>query len=195
MLNYGAAAQDYFGYKTDDLMDAGLTNEQKALVMAYDANLFTGAVAADPAKTGSFVKTAAGFSRRKATVSFDGAFSINFYFTPDAAVNGDVTFYYWTAENYAAADTLTAENASGTAAMVAADGIYWAEVTNIAAKRLDNTYYVAGVYEDEAGNTYCTGIIAYSLSKYCLNNANGNMGSLAQATAMYGYYADSYFNS
>jgi hypothetical protein len=36
---------------------------------------------------------------------------------------------------------------------------------------------------------------AYCLSKYCMNNANGNMGSLAQATAMYGYYADSYFNS
>ena len=39
----------------------------------------------------------------------------------------------------------------------------------------------------------CTGIIAYSLSRYCLNNANGTMGELAQNTAMYGYYAAQYF--
>ena len=54
-------------------------------------------------------------------------------------------------------------------------------------------YYVAAVYTDAAGNTHCTGVIAYSLSKYCMNNANGKMGALAQATAMYGYYAAAYF--
>ena len=48
---------------------------------------------------------------------------------------------------------------------------------------------------DAEGNTHCTGVIAYSLSKYCLNNANGNMGALAQATAMYGYYAAQYFTN
>ena len=63
----------------------------------------------------------------------------------------------------------------------------------IAAKMLDQTYYVAGVYTDANGNTYSTGVVAYSLSKYCMNNAYGNMGALAQATAMYGYYADQYF--
>jgi hypothetical protein len=31
MLNYGAAAQNYFGYRTDDLMNADLTQAQKAL--------------------------------------------------------------------------------------------------------------------------------------------------------------------
>jgi hypothetical protein len=54
---------------------------------------------------------------------------------------------------------------------------------------------VAGVYTDEAGNEYCTGIIAYSLSKYCMNQADGSsMGELAQATAIYGYYADLHLN-
>ena len=65
-------------------------------------------------------------------------------------------------------------------------GTYWGQVSGIAAKNLDDTYYVAGVYTDPEGNSYCTGVIAYSLSRYCLNNAkDGNtMQELAAATAM-----------
>jgi hypothetical protein len=76
-------------------------------------------------------------------------------------------------------------------------GAYWGQVQGIAAKALDDTYYVAGVYTDENGNTQCTGVIAYSLSKYCLNNAKPgkDMQALAAATAMYGYYADLYFTN
>ena len=72
-------------------------------------------------------------------------------------------------------------------------GVYWGQVKGIAAKQLDMTYYVAGVYTDAEGNTHRTGVIAYSLSTYCMRHANGNMGQLAQATAMYGYYAENYF--
>jgi hypothetical protein len=75
----------------------------------------------------------------------------------------------------------------------AENGSYWANVTGIAAKQLDETCYVAGIYTDTDGNTQCTGVIAYSLSKYCMNNASGSMGGLAQAAAMYGYYAKCYF--
>jgi hypothetical protein len=131
-------------------------------------------------------------------VSFDGAFAINYYFTANAEVAGDVTFYYWTADAYANAETLTAENASGTAVMaVSSNGAYWAQVSGIAAKHIDDTYYVAAVYADAAGNNYCTGVIAYSLSTYCVKNAvEGNaMQALAEATAMYGYYAKVYFGN
>jgi hypothetical protein len=189
MLNYGAAAQGYFKYNTDNLMNNELTAAQKALNISYDESLFTNAVAATAAKSKNFTKTTTGFSKRTATVSFEGAFVINYYFTPSAAVKGNMTFYYWTPEAYASVTTLTKNNASGTCAMVENNGVYFAEVTGIPAKALDQTYYVAGVYTDASGNTYCTGVIAYSLSKYCINNANGNMGELAKATAMYGYYA------
>jgi hypothetical protein len=73
------------------------------------------------------------------------------------------------------------------------NGNYFAPISGIAPKDVDKTFYVAGVYTDDQGNTCCTGVIAYSLSRYCLNNAYGSMGDLAQATAMYGYYADQYF--
>jgi hypothetical protein len=195
MLNYGAAAQQYFGYKTDALMNAELTAEQKALASDYSADLFAGAVKADGAKIGAFTKTD-GFATRSASVSFDGAFAINYYFAPNAKMNGDMTFYYWSAEDYANADVLTAENATGTSVMELTDnGSYWANITGIAAKQLDETFYVAAVYADADGNTYCTGVIAYSLSTYCMKNAvEGNaMKQLAEATAVYGYHASVYF--
>jgi hypothetical protein len=198
MLNYGAAAQEYFGYNTDSLMNAELTDEQKALVIPYDKTLFTGAVEADESKLGAFAAIATGFSEKTATVSLESAFSVNYYFTPNATVDRDMTLYIWTPEAYAAADTLTADNASKTVTMVAgSEGSYWGQVSNIAAKGLDDTYYVAGVYTDADGNTYCTGVIAYSVSQYCLNKAvDGNkMQQLAGATAMYGYYAKQYFTN
>ena len=196
MLNYGAAAQNYFGYRTDDLMNASLTAAQQALVIPYDASLFKGAIAADASKTTNFPKNTDAFSLRSATVSFEGAFAINYYFAPSNTIVGDMTLYYWTPADYAAASKLTTANATGTMNMVASgDGSYWGQVSGIAAKHLDETYYVAGVYKDASGNTYCTGIIAYSLSRYCLNNAKPgkDMQELAANTAMYGYYADAYF--
>jgi hypothetical protein len=198
MLNYGAAAQSYFGYNTDSLMNAELTAAQKALVIPYDKTLFTGAVAAASSKTTNFAATSTGFSKKSVTVSFEGAFCVNYYFTPNATVYGDMTLYYWTPEDYAKTTKLTTSNASGSMTMVAgSDGRYWGQVSGIAAKSLDDTYYVVGVYKNAAGKTYRTGVIPYSLSKYCIGKAvDGNvMQELAAATAMYGYYAEQFFTT
>ena len=195
MLNYGAAAQNYFGYKTDDLMNASLTDEQRSMVVAYDRALFAGATPVDSSKVGNFAKTDIGFGGRSATVSFEGAFAINYYFVPNAPVDGDITFCYWDADAYAGAETLMPSNASGKMIMTASgDGSYWAEVTGIAAKQLDDTYYVAAFYTSDF-EVCCTGVIPYSLSKYCMNNAvDGNsMQELAAYTAVYGYHAKTYF--
>ncbi len=195
MLNYGAAAQEFFGYRTDDLMNAGLTDDQKALVAAYDESLFDGAVKAGPGKVGGFVRTE-GFSGMSISVSFEGAFAINYYCAPNAAMAGDLKLYVWDSMDFICASQLTAGNASAVITMEnQSDSVYWGQVSGIAAKNLDDTYYVAGVYTDADGIIHCTGVIAYSLSKYCMNNAFGNMGSLAQATAMYGYYAAQYFGN
>ena len=194
MLNYGAAAQEFFGYRTDDLMNAGLTAEQQALVAEYDAALFAGAIPADASKTVNFAQTATGFAGCSASVSFEGAFAINYYFTPSETVAGDMKLYVWNAEAYEAAEVLTADNATVMTMEITGDK-YFAPISGIAPKKLDKTIYVAGVYEDANGNTYCTGVIAYSLSRYCMNNAKPGkpMQTLAAATAMYGYYANNYF--
>jgi hypothetical protein len=197
MLNYGTAAQNYFSYNAASPMNAVLTADQKALVRAYDAGLFTGAVAASNSKIGSFAATTSGFSKKTATVSFEGAMTINYYFTPSATVSGSMMLYVWTPETYASVGTLTASNASEVIKMVnAGDGRYWADLDGIPAKALDETYYVSAVYTDASGNRYCTGVVAYSLSKYCINNAKDGkaMQELAAAAAMYGYYAEAFFS-
>ena len=190
MLNYGAAAQEYFGYKTDALMNASLTAEQQALVQAYDSSMVQNVVKADASKVGSFVMNG-GYSNIFPTVSFEGAFAINFYFTPNNAVDDDLTFYFWDAATYNSVDVLTVDNATVVQPM-AQDGSNWgAAVSGIAAKAIDETVYVAAIYTSN-GVEYPTGIVAYSLGNYCKTLAsNGN--AFGAATAVYGFYAKAYF--
>ena len=190
MLNYGAAAQEYFDYKTDSLMNASLTAAQQALVAAYDESMVADVVKADTKKAGSFVMNG-GYSNIYPTVSFEGAFSINYYFIPNKTVDKALTFYYWDSETYNSVSTLTPENATGTITMKQ-DGSNWgAAVEGIAAKSIDETIYVAGIYTS-GGVSYPTSVISYSLGKYCETIA-ANGEAFGAATAVYGYYAKAYF--
>ena len=194
MLNYGAAAQTYFDYRTDELMNAFLTAEQQALVSGFDAEMVTPVVSVDANKLGQFVRNG-GYTDMRPAVAFEGAFAINYYFTPANTPDNGVTLYYWDLDAYNNADVLTAENATGIIAMNAGDnGVYTGAVTGIPAKYIDRTVFVAGVYSI-GDQTYCTGVIAYSLGRYCLNFTSGgsDMAPFAQATVVYGHYTKAYF--
>lgn len=196
MLNYGAAAQSYFGYRTDSLMNSFLTAEQQALISGYNSSMVSPVVTVSNSKIGGFVRTG-GFSDMHPAVAFEGAFAINYYFTPSMATDSGMTLYYWDLETYSNVGVLTTQNATGSVKMdVDADGVYTAAVTGISAKQIDQTIFVAGVYQS-GGKVYCTGVIAYSLGRYCLNfTSNGSaMQPFAQATVIYGYYAKAYFAS
>jgi hypothetical protein len=81
--------------------------------------------------------------------------------------------------------------------MTATNGQYWGEVAGIAAKDMDKTYYVSCVFKHN-GSYVTTGIIPYSLGKYCEGKAAASgdaQQAFAQATAVYGYYAKGYFAS
>ena len=196
MVNYGAEAQLYFGYNTDSLMNSFLTAEQQALVAAYDESMIASVVSADSAKTAAFPKTTGAF-KVSTSVSFDGAFSVNYYFTPGFAIDGDMTLYYWDAATYASADALTKDNATSVMTMTLAGSEYWGVVAGIAAKEIDQTIYVAAVYESN-GVEYTSGVTAYSLGHYCKTQAakeTSAMKDFAAATGVYGYYAKQYFAS
>ena len=197
MLNYGAAAQTHFDYKVDNLMNAFLTAEQQALVSDYSADMVNGLVAVDSNKVGSFNRISGGYSALAPAVSFEGAFSINYYFTPAKAMDGELKLYYWTLDDYNAADLLTAENATGVIVMeeTSVAGRYVGAVEGIAAKQIDETVFVAGVYECD-GVSYSTGVLAYSLAAYCqdrIAKGTATMQEFARATVVYGYYAQAYF--
>ena len=198
MLNYGAAAQEYFGYRTEKLMNDGLTREQKALVETYRSDMVDGLLTVDAAKAGVFGQNLGGFRRKSPAVSFDGAFAIHYFMTPSNIVDGDLMMYYWTQSDLQKADVLTAENATGVLTMDAnvAD-TYCAAITGIAAKQIDETVAVACIYRS-GGVTYSTGVLPYSLGTYCKNMAQNDASGaqeLAAATAVYGYYAENYFGN
>jgi len=191
MLKYGEAARNYFG-GVQTLGDL-ITEEVSGLVTDYRTDLLETVGKPDASKAGYFAATATGFTKKAPAVSFDGAFAINYFFTPSAAVQGNMTLYYWNAEDYEGAEELSAQNATGSMVMTPGDR-YTAAITDIAAKDMDSTYYVAVVYQSN-GQTYCSGVLAYSLATYCKSKAtaDGSISDLAKATAVYGYHAKQLF--
>ena len=195
MLNYGAAAQTYFSYKPYSLANVSLTSEQKSMISSYAASMVPASNKADSSKTGIFANNG-GFSKRIPAVSFGSAFCVEYFFTPAYTPSGNMTMYYWTQADYDAATTLQPSNATGRIQMTPGDdGSYHCSITGIAAKDLNQTIYVAGGYKS-GSTSYCTGILPYSIGTYCASQVSkaGEAKDLAAATAVYGYYANAYFN-
>ena len=196
MLNYGTEAQLYFDYQTDSLVNAQMTAEDHARVKTYSSDMVSTITAVPSEKQGDFLNSG-DYSSRYATVSFEGAFLINFYFEPKETVNGEMRLVYWTLDAFASENILTMENASGSVLMSNTDGVFGAAIDDIAAKDLNIAVYVAGIYTDEQGQIHPTGVLGYSIGAYCASKASGGEGTqgpLARATAVYGYHADAYFN-
>ncbi len=198
LMNYGTQAQQFFGHNTDSLMNSFLTSGQQALISTYSSSMMSDVVLPDSSKTGAFVRSLDGFTALAPTVSLDGALSINYYFTTAFMPEGIMTMYYWTAEDYAAAEALSVTNASG-AMVMEQTGIanqFCGTVSGIAAKDMGDTVYVVGVYECD-GVTYTTGVLGYHVGSYFQNVAASteSTNALAAAAAVYGYYAEKYFGT
>jgi len=194
MLNYGAAAQMFFGYNTDNLVNAFLTEEQKALPEQYRDDMVNTVPVVAAEKQGIFANNK-GFSKRMPAVSFEGAFEINYFFTPAYAPVDGITLYYWTEADFDANEVLTADNATGS---IRLEGTgteqYRSDIGGIAAKSLSENIYVAAIYSDGT-TTWTSGVLGYSIGAYCgrLAAKGGAMADLAMATAVYGYHAKQYF--
>ena len=196
MLNYGAEAQLYFGHNTGTLANSTLTADQKALPSAYNSSMVSAVPAASTAKQGIFANNS-GFSKRMPAISFEGAFCINYFFTPNYAPTGGITLYYWNAEDYTSASTLTTANATGSLKLSGSGtGEYRGDIVGIAAKSLSDAVYVAAVYQS-GGTTWTSGALGYSIGAYCGSQSSkgGDIAGLAEATAVYGYHARQYFGT
>jgi hypothetical protein len=195
MLNYGAQAQLYFGHNTGNLANNALTAAQLALPVAYHSGMVSSVPVASATKQGSFANNS-GFSKRYPAISFEGAFCINYFFTPNYAPVGGITLYYWNAADYAANSVLTAANATGSLKMNGSGtSEYRGDITGIAAKEISEAVYVAASYKDASGKTWTSGVLGYSIGAYCSSQASkaADITELAKATAVYGYHAKQYF--
>jgi hypothetical protein len=194
MLNYGAEAQLFFGHNTSALANSSLTAAQKALPVTYSASMISAVSAPSLTKQGAFANNS-GYASRKPAISFEGAFCINYFFTPKHTPEGEVTLYYWNAADYRDASVLTVDNASGSLKMSGSEtGEYRGDITGIPAKSLSEAVYVAAVYKN-GGTTWTSGVLGYSIGVYCAKQAasGGDIAALAKATAVYGYHAKAYF--
>ena len=194
MLQYGAQAQLYFGHNTGNLANANLTADQLALPEAYRADMVATVPAVSATKQGSFANNQ-GFASSKPAISFEGAFCINYFFTPNYEPDSGITLYYWNAEDYNANSVLTTSNATGFIKLVDdGTGEYRGDLTGIAAKAISEAIYVAAAYKN-GGTVWTSGVLGYSIGAYCSGQASkGNaISNLAMATAVYGYHAKQYF--
>ena len=194
MLNYGAAAQMFFGYNTDNLVNTFLTEEQKALPEQYRDDMANAVPVVAAEKQGIFANNK-GFNKRTPAVSFEGAFEINYFFTPAYAPVDGITLYYWTEADFEANEVLTVDNATGSLKLEGTGTEqYRGDIGGIAAKNLSENIYVAAVYSDGT-TTWTSGVLGYSISAYCgrLATNGGTIADLAMATAVYGYHAKAYF--
>ena len=194
MLNYGAEAQLYFGHNTSALANAPLTAEQKALPAAYNSGMVSAVPSAPADKQGIFANNQ-GFASKKPAISFEGAFCINYFFTPNYAPDSGITMYYWSAEDYNANSVLTTSNATGKIKLEGSGtGQYQGDIEGIAAKELSSAVYVACAYKS-GGTVWTSGVLGYSIGAYCSSQASKGtaISNLAMATAVYGYHAKQYF--
>jgi hypothetical protein len=142
-------------------------------------------------------KSNGGFSAGYPSVSFDGAFSINYYLTPKKAVESRMTLYCWDLNTHNSVSALTEANATAKVTMAPATNPaeYFANYTGIAAKQIDETVFVAGVYTS-GGVRYSSPVLSYSLSAYCADQiakGSATMQDFAKATVVYGDAAKTYF--
>ena len=194
MLNYGAEAQLYFGHNTGSLANATLTADQKALPAAYHSGMVGAVPSTSATKQGIFANNQ-GFASRKPAISFEGAFCINYFFTPKYTPDNGITLYYWNEADYNANSVLSTSNATGKFKLEGSGtGEYRGDITGIAAKELSGAVFVAAVYKN-GGTVWTSGVLGYSIGAYCSSQASkgGTIADLAKATAVYGYHAKAYF--
>ena len=196
LLNYGAAAQVHFNYNVDNLMNADLTDEQKA--MNWDGTLVRSDWAIPEGKEGDLTR-AAEISTRGAYLSLEGTIDVNFYSMADAEIV-KAEMLLWNEADYNAADVLSEENASQIANMSKNESKnrYEYKYEGIAAKEMFFPIYGCAKFTDVNGNVYYSGVVAYCAERAAYvgqNDVDANLADLYKRIAIYGDAARTYFGN
>ncbi|MBR4077511.1 MAG: hypothetical protein IKK17_02790 [Oscillospiraceae bacterium] len=219
ILHYGSAAQNYFGYKPDALVNADMGSyvergwiDADLLNMNWDEKFLIPLVkpTEDMAQNFAASGTLPAVSK---SLLLEGAISVNYYatFGEDAGVFADaenVIMCFWTAEDYVKllgkGTPMSAENASYTVKpeMVYSDEHGWEyKVTSqsIPAACWGDSVYSALCVTDSEGVEHCSGIITYSPARFAYNKLNdeeqSSIDELVKWMTIYCDRAKTYFNN
>jgi len=223
MLNYGAAAQVQFGYKTNDLVNASLQYwvdqgqlSADAVALTWDSSLLDTPADASAAMATNFAQNNA--KRTAASLSLQSMVQPKLTFAYNLVdgkgtqlpSGGSLTFYYWSGADYAALESqgtaLTRANATYTLSGKAITENYTdkygyeyaAYFAGIPAKELGNAMYVAAVFTLADGTEYCSGVTVYSPEVYVANQlkkttVSENTKDLLKWMTVYGEAAKNYY--
>ena len=197
LVNYGAAAQEQFNYKTDSLMNAFLTDEQKALVSFDAAHIET--MESDRSK----IKFTSDFTLSSLThplvLENNVWLKYKFKLPSNVVTNAaEMKLVYWSEAQYNSVEELTLANASGTDALEVNGSYYTAEIEGIAAKRMGNTYYACVYVKYADGTEHYSNVDIFSIHYYANVMISGNydakLQNLCKWIVEYSYQAKTYFN-
>lgn len=203
MLNYGAAAQVYFDYKTDSLMNASAIVDAQGrnimdLVMPFDDSVIDARLASNTSQYGEFTNKSSLISGGVYSLSLLGAISLNSKnLTYDPTGVTEAGFFVWSHEAYASGETLTKENATMKIVSDVIDGTLEGSVTGIPASAMCDTFVIVP-YIVKDGVYHYRGLSRISVDYYgqLLLAGDGYTEiekNLARCMLVYGEHAENYF--
>ena len=165
MLNFGAAAQNEFDYRTDALANSNMSATMAAKATKDNVSLSNGMKLYDDGLSSDKVII------KSASLSLDNEININFY----AEIKGDIKkAELLIFDEYTAGGVYDKNTASKRTDMVPHEDMYAGFITGIAAKSMRDLYYARVYVQFEDGTEAYSGIGQYSVESYAWQVRNGS---------------------
>ena len=199
MLDYGAAAQLYFGYNTEDLANNIDQTYLDTYRTKYSASMLQAVTAADSSVVGDWSRDRVNCHNVIGSLILKGIITNNFSFKFTEEIMGNIDTahcLFWDAATYAQlkADgaSFSESNAMLNLELVKdpADGYLKAGYNKTAVKNLGDTLYVCAVVTTTDGSTYRSGIISYSGHAYIKNKVGATDEKLVDLVKCLTVYSD-----
>lgn len=201
MLAYGTAAQKYFDYNLNALVDSGL--DLTPYSIEYNENMLDALDRPTAEKANTLTGTRQGVGNATVTLSLEAAIVIDFVSQISVPNIDKVQLLVWNEEDYANAETLAYEAGTYTYAVDMEPGVmlgisgYVASSVPIPAKEIGDTLYYSIRVTDTNGEVYRGGLGCYSPDQYvrsAANHQNAELADVVRALAVYSEKARVVFN-
>ena len=203
LLNFAASAQVAFNHNVDKLANAKLNDADKEMAgdLVWDNSYLTVVPAVDATMAAGFVKDDTVFTKISTTLTVQDSFDINFKYT----ISGEYEEYgvmFWNEADYKKLlsdnEALSVDNATIVSEMTLKSGRYEGKYEGIVAKNLSKAVYACAYVVDAEGNTYYSGVSAYSIETYASNaitkNAPEAIQTMCKWMVIYGEMARQSFS-
>ena len=176
LLNYGAAAQKYFDYMTDDLANKDLTDAQKNYV--WDESLVRTEWTYPEAKEGALKRDTDYVTSRTGTLKLlDSINNLWTFRTTGTVAKAEVLV--WTEAKYQSVNVLTEKNASQILALKRSPAddsskgaAYILDYKGLPAKKMFEPVYACAKFTDAQGNVHYSGVMALCPERWAYTNMN-----------------------